>query len=318
MSTLYVDRRATEAKLDAGAIVFSAEGVRLATVPIAPVSRLVIYGGLTFDSSLLGKLGEHNIGVIILTAYKHEPVLFFPRAHNDAAKRLKQAVVVNNEPASLVCSNKLVELKISGQKDLLTAELSNGYPRPLDLKEPIEEMSNIIARLPQQSSRSALLGAEGAAAAAYFRGIACILPNSLGFQGRNLRPPKDPFNAVLSLCYTLLYAEAQLLIHAAGYDPYWGVFHKIAFGRASFACDVMEPIRPIVDRFAIDAFRNRILRAEDFSTSLNSCLLGKAGRSRLYPAWEAFMEECRPTIRKTLAEMESLFETLLPRQAGSA
>ena len=32
MSTLYVDRRATEAKLDAGAIVFSAEGVRLATV----------------------------------------------------------------------------------------------------------------------------------------------------------------------------------------------------------------------------------------------------------------------------------------------
>lgn len=318
MSTLYVDRRATEAKLDAGAIVFSAEGDRLATVPIAPVSRLVIYGGLAFDSSLLGKLGEHNIGVIILTGYKHEPVLFFPRAHNDATKRLKQAVVVNNEPASLVCSNKLVELKISGQKDLLTAELSNGYPRPLDLKEPIEEMSNIIARLPQQSSRSALLGAEGAAAAAYFRGIACILPNSLGFQGRNLRPPKDPFNAVLSLCYTLLYAEAQLLIHAAGYDPYWGVFHKIAFGRASFACDVMEPIRPIVDRFAIDAFRNRILRAEDFSTSQNSCLLGKAGRSRLYPAWEAFMEECRPTIRKTLAEMESLFETLLPRQAGSA
>ena len=318
MSTLYVDRRATEAKLDAGAIVFSAEGDRLATVPIAPVSRLVIYGGLAFDSSLLGKLGEHNIGVIILTGYKHEPVLFFPRAHNDATKRLKQAVVVNNEPASLVCSNKLVELKISGQKDLLTAELSNGYPRPLDLKEPIEEMSNIIARLPQQSSRSALLGAEGAAAAAYFRGIACILPNSLGFQGRNLRPPKDPFNAVLSLCYTLLYAEAQLLIHAAGYDPYWGVFQKIAFGRASFACDVMEPIRPIVDRFAIDAFRNRILRAEDFSTCQNSCLLGKAGRSRLYPAWEAFMEECRPTIRKTLAEMESLFETLLPRQAGSA
>lgn len=318
MSTLYVDRRATEAKLDAGAIVFSAEGVRLATVPIAPVSRLVIYGGLAFDSSLLGKLGEHNIGVIILTGYKHEPVLFFPRAHNDATKRLKQAVVVNNEPASLVCSNKLVELKISGQKDLLTAELSNGYPRPLDLKEPFEEMSNIIARLSQQSSRSALLGAEGAAAAAYFRGIACILPNSLGFQGRNLRPPKDPFNAVLSLCYTLLYAEAQLLIHAAGYDPYWGVFHKIAFGRASFACDVMEPIRPIVDRFAIDAFRNRILRAEDFSTSQNSCLLGTAGRSRLYPAWEAFMEECRPTIRKTLAEMESLFDTLLPRQAGSA
>ena len=128
-------------------------------------------------------------------------------------------------------------------------------------------MTNILARLPQQSSCSALLGAEGAAAGAYFRGIACILPNSLGFQGRNLRPPKDPFNAVLSLCYTLLYAEAQLVIHAAGYDPYWGVLHKMAFGRASFACDVMEPIRPMVDRFAIDAFRNHILRAEDFSTS---------------------------------------------------
>ena len=318
MSTLYVDRRATEAKLDAGAIVFSAEGVRLATVPIAPVTRLIINGGLTLDSSLLGKLGEQNIGVIILTGYKHEPVLFFPRAHNDATRRLRQAMVVNNESASLVCSRRLVELKISGQKELLSAELSNCYPRPLDLKEPLEEMTNLLARLPQQSSCSALLGAEGAAAGAYFRGIACILPNSLGFQGRNLRPPKDPFNAVLSLCYTLLYAEAQLVIHAAGYDPYWGVLHKMAFGRASFACDVMEPIRPMVDRFAIDAFRNHILRAEDFSTSQNSCLLGKAGRSRLYPAWEIFMDKCRPSIRKTLAEMESLFDTLFPRQVGSA
>lgn len=318
MSTLYVDRRATEARLDAGAIVFSAEGVRLATVPIAPVTRLIIYGGLTLDSRLLGKLGEQNIGVIILTGYKHEPVLFFPRAHNDAVRRLRQAIVVNSESTSMACARKLVELKITGQKELLSSELSNGYPRPLDLKEPIEEMASILARLPQQSSCTALLGAEGAAAAAYFRGIARILPNSLGFQGRNLRPPKDPFNAVLSLCYTLLYAEAQLVIHAAGYDPYWGVFHKIAFGRASFACDVMEPIRPMVDRFAIDAFRNRVLRAEDFSTNQNSCLLGKAGRSRFYPAWEVFMNVCRPAIRKTLAEMESLFDTLLPRQAGSA
>lgn len=308
MTTLYVDRRATEAKLDAGAIAFYAGGERIGTIPMASLTRVVIYGGLVVDSSLLGKLGQENIGIIILSGYKNEPVLFVPRAHNDASRRLQQALAVTDKAFSLRCARELVTLKIHKQQEHLVEELQRGHSRPLDLQQPIREMTAILEHIESHKSSAALLGAEGAAANAYFQGLATVLPASLQFTGRNHRPPKDPFNVVLSLCYTLLYAETQLLIHAAGLDPFLGVYHTLAFGRASFACDVMEPLRPSVDRFAIKAFRERLLRVEDFSKTNGGCLMGKAGRSRLYPAWESFVETLRPEISQLISWFSSRFQ----------
>ena len=318
MTTLYVDRRATEAKLDGGAIVFYSAGTRLGTVPIAPLTRLVIYGSLVIDTSLLGKLGQHNVGVIIISGRRHEPVLFFPRPHNDASRRLEQASIALNERASLICARALIELKLKRQKELLEAELLRGHSRPLDLMQPIEEIAGIVERLDLRQTTSELLGAEGAAANAYFQGISTVLPASLNFHGRNTRPPRDPFNAVLSLCYTLLYAETQLTLHCLGFDPFFGVYHKPAFGRASFACDIMEALRPLVDRFAIDLIRQHVLRIEDFSTTDTGCMIGKAGRGRLYPAWENFLGAARPAIREVIALISDLFEARTKTTAQSS
>ena len=308
MTTLYVDRRATEATLDGGAIVLYSTGTRLATVPIAPLTRLVIYGGLTIDTSLLGKLGQHDVGIIIVSGRRNEPVLFFPRPHNDPTRRLLQASIVGDESVSLNCALALIKLKLERQKELLQAELLRGHCRPLDLLQPIEEITGIIDRLELRESASELLGAEGAAASAYFQGISAILPASLHFHGRNSRPPKDPFNAVLSLCYTLLYADTQLTLHASGFDPFLGVYHKPAFGRASFACDIMEAVRPLADRFAISVIRDHVLRIEDFSTTETGCMIGKAGRGRFYPAWENFLAAVRPAVRDAIALVAELFE----------
>ena len=310
MTTLYVDRRATEAKVDAGAIAFYSAEKRLATVPLASITRLVIYGGLTLDTSLLGKLGQQNIGVIILSGFKHEPVLFFPRVHHDASRRFKQSLAASDNALCLRCAGELVRQKIQNQKELLTAELARGHPRPLDLTGPIAELTEITNKISVHRDASALMGAEGAAANAYFRALSRILPESLAFHGRNARPPRDPFNAVLSLSYTLLYAEAQLLIHEAGLDPFIGVFHKISFGRASFACDVMEPARPFVDRFAIELFREHILRIEDFSVKDQCCLIGKAGRSRFYSVWEESKENFSLSIGKTIERLNTFFQEL--------
>ncbi len=315
MTTLYIDRRATEAKLDGGAIVFYSAGTRLGTVPIAPLTRLVIYGGLVIDTSLLGKLGQHDVGVVILSGRRNEPVLFFPRPHNDATRRLLQASVVTNDSACLLASAALIKLKLERQKELLQAELLRGHSRPLDLMQPIEEITGIIDRLDCRRTTSELLGAEGAAANAYFQALSTVLPASFHFHGRNSRPPRDPFNAVLSLCYTLLYAETQLTLYASGFDPFLGVCHKPVFGRASFACDIMEAVRPLADRFAMDSIRSHVLRIEDFSTTQSGCMIGKAGRGRFYPAWENFLTTVRPAIRDVVALIAQIFEATAQKSA---
>lgn len=75
--------------------------------------------------------------------------------------------------------------------------------------------------------------------------MAEILPERLCFsQGAQSPPAARSNNAILSLTYTLLHAEAVLALHGTGLDPFIGFYHQLNFGRESLACDLMEALRP--------------------------------------------------------------------------
>ncbi|MDR2503674.1 MAG: CRISPR-associated endonuclease Cas1, partial [Deltaproteobacteria bacterium] len=90
MSSLYVDRRGVELRLDGGAIAFYENSERVGTVPLAPLERIFLRGDVILRSSLLGKLGEKNIGLITLSGRRADPTLMLARPHNDAARRVAQ------------------------------------------------------------------------------------------------------------------------------------------------------------------------------------------------------------------------------------
>jgi CRISPR-associated protein Cas1 len=117
------------------------------------------------------------------------------------------------------------------------------------------------------------------------------LPESLGFEERNRRPPKDPVNALLSLCYVVLGAELQALLDGMGFDPYLGVFHDLDYGRPSLALDLLEEFRPaIVDRFVIELVNLRVLEADDFSTSPeDGVVLALEGKRTFFRRWEEWL-----------------------------
>jgi CRISPR-associated protein Cas1 len=142
-----------------------------------------------------------------------------------------------------------------------------------------------------------LRGVEGAAQAAYFRAYVTLFPESLGFGGRNRRPPRDPVNACLSLAYTLTHFEAVRAADAAGLDPFLGFFHEIAFERESLACDLMEPVRPSIDAWIWEMFRTRTLRPEHFHSDKGACLLEKTGRARFYESFETFLPRAAGRLR---------------------
>jgi len=68
MSSLYVDRKNAELRADGNALVFFENGERVGTVPLNPLSRVFLRGDVKLSSSLLGKLGEHGVGVVVLNA----------------------------------------------------------------------------------------------------------------------------------------------------------------------------------------------------------------------------------------------------------
>ena len=112
MTSLYVDRRDVTLKADGEALVFYENGERVGTVPLAPLSRVFLRGDVTLSSSLLGKLGEKGIGVVVLSGRKAVPTMLLGRPHNDAARRVAQYRLSMDKEYCLRFARETVEAKL--------------------------------------------------------------------------------------------------------------------------------------------------------------------------------------------------------------
>lgn len=78
-----------------------------------------------------------------------------------------------------------------------------------------------------------------------------------------------PINAMLNYVYAVLLGRMQLKAIADGYDPMLGVIHtrkRSSYGppRPGFAIDIMEPMRPVVDRVVLKLITEETFSGADF------------------------------------------------------
>lgn len=304
MSTLFVDRRGADVDAEGDTVVVRVEGERKGTIPLKPLERVVIKGTARLTTRLLTKLVQHGIGLLVLGGRTKRPTAaLIGSPSSDAILRLAQANLLRNEPARAAISQGLVSTKIKGQLAILRqAETCRG--RTIELDRGIEALTRALTDIEAGNpSRPRLRGLEGAAAAAYFMAFGTLFAPSLAFQGRNRRPPRDPVNACLSLGYTLLHFDAVRAAASLGLDVVTGIYHDLAPGRESLACDLAEPFRPGVDRLVLHLFESHELRVEHFSTTKDGCLLGKAARRRFYTAYEEAATGYRPALAHLAREL---------------
>lgn len=144
------------------------------------------------------------------------------------------------------------------------------------------------------TSPSILLGQEGKAAAAYWRAWTAIKMNwrtskrnpipdawreyrsrssvNTGNKMQN-RNADHPINAMLNYGYAALATKMKIQAIADGFDPMVGVFHDQRHDKkdntASFALDLMEPHRPVVDRGILKLIREETFSGADFDLQSN-------------------------------------------------
>ncbi|MDO5623727.1 MAG: CRISPR-associated endonuclease Cas1 [Pseudomonadota bacterium] len=309
MSSLYIDRRDIHLRHDSGAIAFYENGQRSATVPLAPLTRVILRGHVSLDAGLLGHLGEQGIGLLFLSGRQGRPHLLLGRAHNDVTRRVAQTRLSLDTDFCLRYARQLIHAKIESQCQWFDTLRSQHPQARYPLTHALRQLREHQARLPTAPQLDSLRGLEGAAAASYFAGLRAIVPPSWNFSQRNRRPPRDPFNALISLTYTLVMAETALALHTAGYDPCIGYYHQLSHARESLACDLLEPLRPLADRLCLRLASQQTLTAEHFRTTDAGCMLGKAGRARYYSAYE---ENARPIRQALAAEIKTLAHLVNP------
>lgn len=301
MGTLYIDKRDIHVKLDGNALAFYAQGERQGIVPVNPLKRVVVVGHIAIDTPVLHRLADEGASVVFLSGKRLRfRGMLHGRAHSNGLLRVKQYEKSTTGFAHDTARD-IVLRKITGQTDLLEEVKGRRPDLRLELTATIRTLTGIIETTQaQRAGTDTLRGLEGGASAAYFSAYTAMFPDSLGFGRRNRRPPEDPVNAMLSLCYTLLHYEMVREIEVIGLDPTIGFFHCFDYGRESLACDLVEPYRPGADRFVWELFRERKFAARDFARDDEKpgCYLKKESRKRFYPEYEEWAKATRPAWRE--------------------
>ncbi len=104
----------------------------------------------------------------------------------------------------------------------------------------------------------------------------------------------NPPNAMLNYLYTVLMSECRLAAAALGLDPGLGFLHADTPARDSLACDLMEVVRPKVDRLVLDWLQRGLLRRQWFFEEQN-------GNCRLMSSFATQLSETATTRERAVA-----------------
>jgi CRISPR-associated protein Cas1 len=81
-------------------------------------------------------------------------------------------------------------------------------------------------------------------------------------------------NAMINYAYAVLESQVRTKVVAAGLDPTIGVLHGNYKNKHGLVFDLMEPLRPIVDRKILEFAQSRTFHRADFTlTNTGTCRL---------------------------------------------
>jgi len=119
------------------------------------------------------------------------------------------------------------------------------------------------------------------------------------------RKAVDPFNACLNYLYAVLESRVKRACLMAGIDPDFGIIHADHQQRASLVFDLMEPVRPEVDRLLFDWFTKRTLHPKDFfETREGVCKVSPNVAAEIIP----LVSKLDSPVSRTVKEFASFFK----------
>ena len=258
-------------------------------IPIESVDAVVLFGG-QITTQAMSELARRNIRVAALTRGGTIKFTVHGPAHGNVHLRQAQHTAVADPSTTLDISRNITAAKLQNSRHVIS-RWARDHPDPAvsaELHDRSEQMKERIGKVAGAHTSSELRGIEGDAGRLHFGAVRAALQDEpLTFNLRTRRPPRDPVNAVLGFCYALTTTETAGAAETVGLDPQIGFLHRARSGRASLALDLVEEMRPVIDRFVVGVVRRKQLRPDDFiRTRGGACYLSDHGRDKLINLWE--------------------------------
>ena len=268
------------------------------------LKRLVLIGsdGMVTLAALRW-LADQQVSFVMLERDGSVLVTTGPVRSSDARLRRAQALAASN-PTALQLAVRLIGQKLAGQEAVARERLRDSVVA--------DDIAKFRDSLKSTAHLETVLGIEANAASAYWSAWSKLsvryprtdlvrVPEHWQTFGARVSPltgsPRlavNPPNAVLNYLYAVLESEASLAANELGLDPGLGVLHRDTPNRNSFACDLMEPVRPLVDAYLFDWLVRGPLRREWFFEQAN-------GNCRLMGQFAGELAETAMVWRKAVA-----------------
>lgn len=216
------------------------------------IFMVLIVGDVTITTGILRRQQKFGFRLCFLTLGLKVYSVIGPQLQWNTLLHCKQYAY-----DELTVGKSIIINKILNQRAALTRLRS----KTEDVRECISLLEQYSKRLQNDSlNLQEIIGIEGMASKIYFPRIF----SNTQWIGRKPRIKFDYINTLLDIGYNALFNFIDAILQVFGFDVYYGVLHTCFYMRKSLVCDIMEPMRPIVDWQIRKSINLKQFKQDDF------------------------------------------------------
>lgn len=290
LNTVYITNEMAYLTLDGENLVCKIDGEIKLRIPFENIENIVCFNYIGCSPALMGKCVGKTIPINFISPQGRFLAKICGETKGNVFLRVAQIDKFRGNGLEL--TQNTMAAKFSNTRQLIRRTLHDNSELRTDaeIQRVIDVLNSGIDQLYQAKSIEEIVGIEGYCAQNYFSIFNKLITNKkvpFTFEFRTKRPPLDPINAVLSFVYTLAISEFAAALETVGLDSYIGYCHTLRSGRVSLACDLVEEVRCLVERFVITLLNLQIIGENNFEQQVSGAVwLNDEGRKKVLMRWQ--------------------------------
>ncbi len=290
LNTVYITNEQAYLMLDGENLVCKVEDEIKLRIPFENIENIVCFNYVGCSPALMGKCVSKTIPINFVSPQGKFLAKVCGETRGNVFLRVAQ--IDRFRENGLELAKNTMAAKFSNTRQVLRRTLHDNEMLRTDpeIRATIQVLEDGIEKVFQAQSIEEVIGIEGNCAQNYFSVFNKLITNpkvTFTFALRTKRPPLDPVNALLSFVYTLATNEVAAALETVGLDSYIGFCHSLRSGRCSLACDLVEEIRCIAERFVLTLLNLQILVKDDFTEQISGAVwLNDEGRKKVLSRWQ--------------------------------
>lgn len=290
LNTLYVNEDNIYLTLEGENIVCREDGEVRLRLPFANLESIYCFSYLGCSPALMGKCADLGIPISFISPQGYFLARVEGKNRGNILLRKRQFELFSEPP--VILRQNIVAAKLANTRSVIRRTVKDYPAADSDgaLSRTAEKLTEYVAAVYDETAYDGIMGIEGNGAKAYFEIFSRLIiqqKEDFRLSQRTKRPPLDRVNALLSFVYTILTGDYASALSTVGMDSYMGFYHAPRPGRESLACDLMEEVRCVAERFVLTLINLKIVRPDDFEEQVSGAVfLTKDGRKKVLTKWQ--------------------------------